>query len=147
MSTAESTMIGRLKLIRKELGLTQREFASNAGLSYSLYIQMESGAKSITERTVNLICKAYSVNDEWLQHGNGAMFVDSRQKLFEQFTAAFNLSTAQQRQVAEIIQFPLDRINVAHNSNLATAKRNVARLVKAIDRGSVGRVDQGIAAL
>lgn len=138
MITAESTMIGRLKLIRKELDLTQREFASGAGLSHSLYIQMECGAKSITDRTVNLICNAYSVNEKWLQYGDGVMFIDSRQKLFEQFAAAFNLNSQQQQHIAEYIHFPLDRLEAVETTK--AAKRNVARLVKAIERGSVGRV-------
>ena len=134
------TTIGRLKAIRRELDMNQADFANGAGLSYGFYTQLEQGIKNITDKTIRKICGAYSVNEKWLRNGEGRMFVDTRLDAFEQFAAAFNLSTAQQRQVADIIQFPLDRLGAPSNDSLLTAKRNVARLVKAIDHGSIGRV-------
>lgn len=58
MATAESTMIGRLKLLRQELGLTQREFASRAGLSYGKIRDIEQGIYGLTIETLEMICGA-----------------------------------------------------------------------------------------
>lgn len=140
MTTAEMTLIGRLKLIRQELGLTQKDFASGASIGYGLYINVEAGVRNITDKTIHKICDAYSVNERWLRFGEGRMFVDARLDAFDQFVAAFNLDSGQQSQIAKIIQFPLEKIQSAASDN--AAKRQVARIVKAIDRGSIGRAMQ-----
>ena len=67
------------------------------------------------------------------------MFVDARRDAFELFARTFNLTAEQQRQVAAIAAFPLDAADI-YSESKDTAKRNVARLLKAIDKGSVGRV-------
>ena len=145
MSTAESTMIGRLKLIRKELGLTQQEFAVKTDISYGFYIQLERGAKSITDRTIKRICDHINVSERWLRFGEGRMFADAhqdaadnRRDAFNFFVRVFNLTPDKQLQLATFAGYDVDAAEIYAQSN-DTAKRNVARLVKAIDRGSVGR--------
>lgn len=137
VAQATATIIGRLKAIRGELGLTQKEFASGAGLSYSMVIQMESGAKAAGDKTIRKICAAYSVNEEWLKYGDGTMFIDGKQKLFEQFAAAFRLDGDQRQRIAAIVGFRLDG---APSEEQRSTARKAARILNAVNHGAIGRV-------
>lgn len=65
----------RLKALRKELHLTQQEFADKIGIQRSTYAKYEIGASSPIDAVVTLICKTCNVNEEWLRNGSGEMFV------------------------------------------------------------------------
>lgn len=67
-------MNNRIKEVRKELKLTQLEFAKKINRSQTVYSQYESGSATITDRTVADICREFNVNEEWLHTGNGVMF-------------------------------------------------------------------------
>ena len=66
----------RFKELRKELKLTQTEFAEQIGLSRSYINMIEMGTKTPAERTIKDICRIYKVNYKWLVHGSGEMFND-----------------------------------------------------------------------
>ena len=139
----DTTMIGRLKAIRGELGLTQKEFASGAGLSYSMITQSEIGAKTVGDKTIRKICNAYSVNERWLRFGDGNMFVDAalddderRRSAFDQCAAVFQLTPDKQLQLAALIGYDVDAADIysrsTESTQVGTAKRNIARLIKAV---------------
>lgn len=65
----------RLKALRKELHLTQQEFADKIGIQRSTYAKYEVGASSPIDAVVTLICKTCNVREEWLRTGSGEMFV------------------------------------------------------------------------
>ena len=65
----------RLKALRKELHLTQQEFADKIGIQRSTYAKYEVGASSPIDAVVTLICKTCNVNEEWLRNGSGEMFI------------------------------------------------------------------------
>lgn len=65
----------RLKALRKELHLTQQEFADKIGIQRSTYAKYEIGASSPIDVVVTLICKTCNVNEEWLRNGSGEMFI------------------------------------------------------------------------
>ena len=146
MKASEMTILSRFKTIRRELGLTQRSFADRIGVAYAVVRDTEQGKCNVSDRTVYKIRDNLGVDERWLRFGEGNMFredrqvdVDERQSLFKQFARAFNLTAEQQRHVAEYVSFPLDAVDI-YSESKDTAKRNVARLLKAIDKGSVGRV-------
>lgn len=68
------TIGGRIRLLRKDLNLTQAEFAKKIGLKQASIGLLENGSRNITERNVLSICEAFSVNEEWLRTGNGQMY-------------------------------------------------------------------------
>ena len=68
----------RIKLLRKiSLNLTQAKLGKCIGLKSTAIGQMESGDRNVTDRTIMLICKEFNVNEEWLRHGTGEMFIES----------------------------------------------------------------------
>ena len=78
----------RLKELRKELKLSQDEFAKKLNIGRSSIANYESGARAPISSVIALICKTWNVNESWLRNGEGKMFVevsrnDELQKLIE----------------------------------------------------------------
>ena len=69
------TVKTRFKELRKELRLTQEEFAAKIDLSRSYINLIEMGKKTPAERTIKDICRTFNVSCNWLMHGEGEMFL------------------------------------------------------------------------
>lgn len=67
-------MKDRIKKIRKELDLTQQKFADRLGVKRNTVGQWECGINSLTEQTINSICREFNINEEWLRTGEGDMY-------------------------------------------------------------------------
>ena len=67
-------MNGRLKELRKTLGLKQRELAQKLGCSVSNVGTWEAGIQDIPKTRVYQICKEFNVNRPWFETGEGEMF-------------------------------------------------------------------------
>jgi transcriptional regulator with XRE-family HTH domain len=64
----------RIKLLRKELGLTQQEFADKIGLKRNSVASYEIGRNTPMDAVILSICREFNVNEEWLRTGQGEMF-------------------------------------------------------------------------
>lgn len=69
-------MNNRIKLLRKELDLSQQSFADALNVKRVSIANYESGRKTLTDSIVSLICDKFEVNENWLRHGSGDMFVE-----------------------------------------------------------------------
>lgn len=68
---------GRIKVLRKRLGLSQIEFADKLGIKQSSLSDIENGKTlTIDERNIKIICQVHNVNEAWLRDGTGEMFND-----------------------------------------------------------------------
>lgn len=67
-------MKDRLKLLRKTLGLKQRELADRLGVDVGGVGGWECGRNAIPKTRVYQICKEFNVRREWLENGEGEMF-------------------------------------------------------------------------
>ncbi|MDD3394885.1 MAG: helix-turn-helix transcriptional regulator [Anaerotignum sp.] len=67
-------MSQQLKILRKELKLTQSEFGERIGLTGTTISDIERGKLDLTERNLSLICEKFHVNEEWLRYGTGEMY-------------------------------------------------------------------------
>lgn len=65
----------RLKLLRKNLNMNQKDFASSLGLGQSTWAMIEIGKRNLSDRHIKTICAVYNVNEVWLRTGTGEMFV------------------------------------------------------------------------
>lgn len=72
-------MKDRIKKIRKELDLTQQEFADKLGIKRNTVASYETGKSNLSDGAVSLICREFSVNEEWLRTGKGEMFIEQSQ--------------------------------------------------------------------
>jgi transcriptional regulator with XRE-family HTH domain len=64
----------RIKILRKSLNLTQKEFAQKICVSTSFQTLTELEQKRVLDRHIKLIVTAFGVNEDWLRTGDGEMF-------------------------------------------------------------------------
>lgn len=64
----------RIKELRKSLGLTLEKFGERLGVGKSVLSQIENGHCNVTDQMFRSICREFSVNEKWLQSGEGEMF-------------------------------------------------------------------------
>ena len=63
----------RIKFVRTSKNLSQDEFGRIINLSRSQIAGYETGAKNVTDRAINDICREFKINEEWLRNGEGEM--------------------------------------------------------------------------
>lgn len=68
-------MNNRLKKIRKELHMTQKDLGDILGITNGAVSDIERGKAVLTDRNVSLICEKLDINKEWLKSGFGNMFL------------------------------------------------------------------------
>lgn len=67
----------RIKDLRKALSLTQEEFAKKIGYtSRGVVTNLEHGKTEPTPEMIDVICRTFDVNENWLIKGEGKMFRD-----------------------------------------------------------------------
>ena len=73
--------------------MNQVEFSEKLGISRGHLAGLESGAKNITERLTNDICREFNVNKSWLIHGEGHMFLDPLENIIvdDEIREMFNM--------------------------------------------------------
>lgn len=71
----------RIKLIRKEIGMTQSEFGAKLRLSQDQISSFELGKRNPQLDTIDLIEIHFGVNREWLINGTGEMYNDPFESL------------------------------------------------------------------
>ena len=64
----------RIKKLRRNLDLTQQDFANRIGLKQNSIALIESGKRNISNQAVLAICREFNVNETWLRTGEGDMF-------------------------------------------------------------------------
>lgn len=64
----------RIRNLRRELDLTQQEFADKIGIKRNTIAMYETGRNAPIDAVVSLICKTFNVNEKWLRDGEGEMF-------------------------------------------------------------------------
>lgn len=73
-------MNNRIKLLRRKLGISQQDFSDALNVKKGTIAKYENGKKELPDFIISLICNEFYVNEEWLRHGSGDMFVESPKK-------------------------------------------------------------------
>lgn len=84
------TINERVRELRKELDMNQTEFGKKIALSQNHLTGIETGKRSVTDRTIKLICTEFGVSEDWLRTGKEPMLVeiDEEDKFSQAFAAA-----------------------------------------------------------
>lgn len=69
-------MKDRIKKIRKELDLTQQEFADRLNVGRNNIAGYETGKRSPSDAVISLICREFDVNEQWLRENVGEPFIE-----------------------------------------------------------------------
>ena len=54
--------------------MTQKEFGNDLGVSCGVIANIENGFVAPKPLLLDMICKTYNVNEDWLKNGTGEMF-------------------------------------------------------------------------
>ena len=77
------TINDRVKILRKELGLTLEKFGERLGVGKTAISGIETGRRNLTEQMRKSICREFNVDYIWLTTGEGEMFKDSDDTFLE----------------------------------------------------------------
>lgn len=98
----------RLKQARKALGLSQTKFAEKLGMTAQALSLIEIGKTPITDKHIKPICAIFNVSEEWLETGNGAMFLNKDE--LDRFAKRFSsLSERDKIYINSLMDAMLDR--------------------------------------
>ena len=73
------TISERVKILRKELKLSQTEFAEKLSVSRDVINNIENNRAELKEHFIKFMCKEFDVNENWLRTGEGEMFKIDRE--------------------------------------------------------------------
>ena len=82
----------RLKLLRKYLKKTQKEFGDICGKSRDAITSYEIGRVIPDDAFIKLVCIKFNVNEEWLRTGQGDMFIETMDSMIENLAKKYNLN-------------------------------------------------------
>lgn len=81
----------RIKKLRKDLDLTQQEFADRISIKRGAVANYEIGRNIPSDSVINLICREFNVNETWLRTGTGEMFNPSSRSALDALAAEYHL--------------------------------------------------------
>lgn len=70
----------RIKELRKNLSLSQKEFSERINVSENFVWMIEKGTRIPSDRTISDICREFRVREEWLRTGEGKMELDTTER-------------------------------------------------------------------
>lgn len=71
MEKEAQTLGERIKLLRKNVNLTQQELAEKVGTTQNVITNYERGNRNPTGPVLKNICHALNANEDWLRTGEG----------------------------------------------------------------------------
>ena len=126
----------RIRLLRKDyLHMSQTEFGVKLGVSRSVIKNIELDALARPDQKLSLIklmCKEFSVNEEWLLHGSMPMFVTPETFSLDQYLKERGCTALEMEIVKAYFELDMDtrqKIFEAFeriHSRIATAKEQLA---------------------
>ena len=79
------TINERIKLLRKEKKLNQKQFASLLGVTQSGASYMEQPGNNVSDSIIKAICTVCNANEEWLRNGVEPMHVEAETFSLDEF--------------------------------------------------------------
>ena len=122
----------RIKTLRKEQGLNQREFGDKIGLGQAGVSRLEQEGTVVIDQNIRLICDTFHIREEWLRTGEGEMMSDEEDAILEAFAKRYDLTPDEQTTARYMLRLsPEERAAVlAHVKALAaelTAQADAAK--------------------
>ena len=68
------TINERIKYIRKDLKMSQKDFGEKIGLKPNSLSDIETEKNSVTEQTLKAVCREFNVSQQWLRKGKGEIY-------------------------------------------------------------------------
>ncbi len=103
----------RIKILRKQLGLTQTEFGNKIGIAQGYLTNIENSRREVSLKIIKLICSVYNVNEQWLKCGEGEIFSKQNISLAKKQVLEYidNLDDEQVKAVSSFIKYLIEQKN------------------------------------
>ena len=101
-------MKDRIKKIRRELDLTQQEFAERIGIKRNTIANYETGRNDPVDSVISLICREFDVCEEWLRTGEGEMFKPKPSDILDQLAYKYKLFNFDYVMIEKFLAMPPD---------------------------------------
>lgn len=83
----------RVKILRKELKLSQEAFGTKIGITNASVSRIESGVHNLSDQTAKLICATFNVDYFWLTEGADVdMFTAFPETIIDEVAEQFDLN-------------------------------------------------------
>lgn len=102
------TINERIKILRKNLKLTQVDFGEKIGLKKSASSYLEQKDAPVTPRVIQLICTNFNVSEQWLVDGTGEMYTSTEDGVIQQLVKEYSLTPEQEIFARQWLQLPAD---------------------------------------
>ena len=137
------TVSENIKELRIRLRLTQQEFADKIGVKRNTVATYEMGRSTPSEAAIVLICREFGVRREWLEHGEGEMFVRRSAAIIEQLSKEYQLDDKARRLVENFLSLTPDNramvIKAFENAVMLMTRKPDDELTKEEAMAQVGR--------
>ena len=95
----------RIKDLRKNLGLNQKDFGIKLGMSQGAISWMEQSGNTIIDQNKRIICDTFHVSMRWLETGEGEMYTsDAPSDIFDSMREELNLSIVEENILRKYFQ-------------------------------------------
>ena len=98
------TINERVRFVRKDLNMTQVQFANALGIKQNTISYIEKNGNPVNERNCKLICKTFNIDYFWLTKGIGEPYIGVPDLILEEAIAEYNLDETDKKLIEEYIK-------------------------------------------
>lgn len=102
----------RIKLIRKDAGLTQAQFAEKLGTTQNVITNYERNSRNPSGPAINNICREFNISEDWLRTGEGDMYKPEPSSPLGDLVNVYNLDEFDQSLVMEYLKLSAEHRHV-----------------------------------
>lgn len=85
------TINERIRTLRKQKGLNQKEFGAKIGLKQSAASWIEQDGNAVTDQNIRLISETFGVNPAWLRTGEGKAQIDEEEAFIQRMIDSYQM--------------------------------------------------------
>lgn len=114
----------RLKILRKEMGLNQKDFGAKIGLGQGAVSWIEKDGNTVIDQNIRLICDTFNISENWLRNGEGPKEAANIKKdLLDEVRDTYNLNNTEEQIMRIYLQLDEHSRNIisGYVKKLATA--------------------------
>lgn len=94
----------RIKLLRKSVGLSQKEFGEKIGIGDTAVSKLEKGERNPSEQTIKSICREFNVSIAWIKEGLGDMFTNLPETMLDEIADLYNLNNKMKNLIKTLLE-------------------------------------------
>ena len=98
----------RVKKLRKDLELSQENFANRLGVTKATISRIEKGVNNLTEQMIKSICREFSINETWLRYGTGEKEIEPNEFSLDKYVKSKGVTDFELSLIKSYFEMPED---------------------------------------